>query len=325
MFFTSIGRVYVERVHEIPDMGRTSKGRSIANLLELRSDEKIAALIRVQARSGPNKEDQTWSQPDFIFFATQQGIVKKTALAEFANIRKGGIIAIKIEDRDALIDAKMTSGHNEVVLITHGGMSIRFKEEDARPMGRPAVGVYGIDLETGDRVVAAAIVDPSATLLVAGENGIGKRTAFDEYRIQSRGGKGIITMRTGDKTGGVVGALTVRESDEIASFILGTSRTVAIELKRRERRREALRDTFLPRQTFAPPEADRRLDLDQLELCLSQLADRERSVVLLTFYGERPAAAVARELGLTEGNVRVVRHRALARLRKCVALPQESR
>jgi DNA gyrase subunit A len=221
MFFTSIGRVYVERVHEIPDMGRTSKGRSIANLLELRSDEKIAALIRVQARSGPNKEDQTWSQPDFIFFATQQGIVKKTALAEFANIRKGGIIAIKIEDRDALIDAKMTSGHNEVVLITHGGMSIRFKEEDARPMGRPAVGVYGIDLETGDRVVAAAIVDPSATLLVAGENGIGKRTAFDEYRIQSRGGKGIITMRTGDKTGGVVGALTVRESDEIMLITTG--------------------------------------------------------------------------------------------------------
>src|SRR2546425_5187094 len=103
MFFTNAGRVYVERVHEIPDMGRASKGRSIANLLELRSDEKIAALIRVQSRTGPNKEDQTWSQPHFIFFATQQGVVKKTALEEFANIRKGGIIAIKIEDRDALI------------------------------------------------------------------------------------------------------------------------------------------------------------------------------------------------------------------------------
>ena len=115
----------------------------------------------------------------------------------------------------------------------------------------------------------------------------------------------------------------VRASDEIASFILGTSRTVAIELKRRERRREALRDTFLPRQAFTPPEADTRLDLDQLELCLSQLADRERGVVFLTFYGERSAAAVARELGLTEGNVRVLRHRALARLRRCVALPQE--
>src|SRR6185503_15873028 len=132
MFFTNIGRVYVERVHEIPDMGRASKGRSIANLLELRSDEKIAALIRIQSKTGPNTEDLTWSQPPFLFFATQQGIVKKTALEDFANIRKGGIIAIKIEDRDTLIDVKLTSGHDEVVLITYGGMSIRFKEEDAR-------------------------------------------------------------------------------------------------------------------------------------------------------------------------------------------------
>jgi DNA gyrase subunit A len=221
MFFTNSGRVYTERVHEIPDMGRASKGRSIANILELRSDEKIAALIRVLAKTGPNKEDLTWTQPHFIFFATRQGIVKKTALAEFANIRKGGIIAIKIEDGDTLIDVKMTTGHDEVVLITHGGMSIRFQEEDARPMGRPAVGVYGIDLEADDRVVALAVVVPDATLLVAGENGIGKRTPFDEYRVQSRGGKGIITMKTTDKTGGVCGALTVRETDEIMLITTG--------------------------------------------------------------------------------------------------------
>jgi len=221
MFFTNTGRVYTERVHEIPDMGRASKGRSIANLLELKAHEKIAALIRIVAKYGANKEDLTWGQPNFIFFATQQGVVKKTALEEFSNIRKGGIIAIKIEDADTLIDVKMTGGHDEVVLITHGGMSIRFKEEDARPMGRPSVGVYGINLETGDRVVAAAIVVTDATLLVAGENGIGKRTAFDEYRVQSRGGKGIITMKTGDKTGGVVGALTVRESDEIMLITSG--------------------------------------------------------------------------------------------------------
>jgi DNA gyrase subunit A len=221
MFFTNTGRVYTERVHEIPDMGRASKGRSIANLLELRSDEKIASLIRVLAKTGPNKEDQTWTQPNFIFFATRNGIVKKTALEEFANIRKGGIVAIKIEEGDTLIDVKMTSGHDEVVLITHGGMSIRFREEDVRPMGRPSVGVYGIDLASGDRVVAAAIVVTDATLLVAGENGIGKRTAFDEYRVQSRGGKGIITMKTGDKTGGVVGALTVRETDEIMLITAG--------------------------------------------------------------------------------------------------------
>jgi DNA gyrase subunit A len=221
MFFTNTGRVYVERVHEIPDMGRASKGRSIANLLELRADEKIASLIRVLSKTGPNKEDQTWSQPNFVFFATRNGIVKKTALEDFGNVRKGGIIAIGIEQDDTLIDVKLTSGHNEVVLITHEGMSIRFKEEDARPMGRPAVGVYGIDCAESDRVVALAIVDPQATLLVAGENGIGKRTAFDEYRIQSRGGKGIITMKTGDKTGGVVGALTVKESDEIMLITTG--------------------------------------------------------------------------------------------------------
>jgi DNA gyrase subunit A len=221
MFFTNIGRVYVERVHEIPDMGRAAKGRSIANLLELRSDEKIASLIRVQARTGPNREDQTWTQPHFVFFATRNGIVKKTALEDFGNVRKGGIIAIGIEQGDTLIDVKLTSGHDEVVLITSDGMSIRFKEADARPMGRPAVGVYGIDCAQNDRVVALAIVDPQATLLVAGENGIGKRTAFDEYRVQSRGGKGIITMKTGDKTGGVVGALTVRETDEIMLITTG--------------------------------------------------------------------------------------------------------
>jgi DNA gyrase subunit A len=221
MFFTNTGRVYVERVHEIPDMGRASKGRSIANLLELKADEKIAALIRVLSKTGPNKEDQTWTQPHFVFFATRNGIVKKTALEDFANVRKGGIIAIKIEDGDTLIDAKLTTGHDEVVLITYEGMSIRFKEEDARPMGRPSVGVYGIDCAENDRVVSLAIVDPQATLLVAGENGIGKRTAFDEYRVQSRGGKGIITMKTGDKTGGVVGALTVKETDEIMLITTG--------------------------------------------------------------------------------------------------------
>jgi DNA gyrase subunit A len=215
MFFTNTGRVYVERVHEIPDMGRASKGRSIANILELKADEKIAALIRILSRTGPNREDLTWQQQGYVFFATRRGTVKKTALAEFANVRKGGIIAIGIEPGDHLIDVKLTSGQHEVVLITKDGMSIRFSEEQVRSMGRPAGGVKGIELDPEDAVVAQAIVDPAATLLVAGENGIGKRTGFDEYRVQSRGGKGIITMKTGDRTGAVVGALTVRESEEI--------------------------------------------------------------------------------------------------------------
>ena len=221
MFFTNTGRVYVERVHEIPDMGRAAKGRSIANLLELKANEKVAALIRINSKTDASREDVTWEQPGFIFFATQQGIVKKTALEDFANVRKGGINAIGIENGDTLIDVKLTNGRNEVVLITHEGMSIRFSEEDVRSMGRQAVGVYGIDLTGNDRVVALAVLDPSATLLVAGDNGIGKRTAFDEYRVQSRGGKGIITMKTNDKTGGVVGALTVRDTDEIMLITVG--------------------------------------------------------------------------------------------------------
>jgi DNA gyrase subunit A len=224
-FFTNTGRVYVERVHEIPDMGRAAKGRNIANLLELKQGETIAALIRIESKTGPDKEDITWQQEGFLFFATRQGTVKKTQIEGFANVRKDGIIAIGIEPGDTLIDVKLTSGHDQVVLITHGGMSIRFSEEDVRPMGRPAGGVRGIHLDATDAVVALAVVAKEATLLVVGENGIGKRTPFDMtledgtiepvYRLQSRGGKGIITMKTTDKTGRVVGALPVQDADEI--------------------------------------------------------------------------------------------------------------
>ncbi len=232
MFFTNTGRVYVERVHEIPDMGRAAKGRSIANLLELKADEKVAALIRILSKTDANKEDATWSQSGELFFATQQGTVKKTSLNEFSNVRKGGIIAIGIEPGDALIEVKLTRGSivensevkdpgDDVVLITKDGMSIRFSEADVRSMGRSAGGVRGINLEPGDALVAATVVVPDAALLVAGINGIGKRTGFDEYRVQTRGGKGIITMKTGDKTGGVVGALTVRDSDEIMLITTG--------------------------------------------------------------------------------------------------------
>jgi DNA gyrase subunit A len=231
MFFTNLGRAYVERVHEIPDMGRAAKGRSIANLLELKAGETIAALIRIESRTGPNKEDTTWQQAGFLFFATQKGTVKKTPLGDFANVRKGGIIAIGIESGDTLIDVKLTSGHDQVVLITREGMSIRFAEEDVRPMGRPAAGVRGITLEPTDAVVALAVVVKDATLLVVGDNGIGKRTPFDMtlpdgtieqvYRLQSRGGKGIITMKITEKTGAVVGALPVREADEIMVITTG--------------------------------------------------------------------------------------------------------
>jgi DNA gyrase subunit A len=217
MFFTQDGRCYVERVFEIPEMSRASKGRSIANILELRSEEKIAATIRIQ---GQKKDEDTWTDKLHIVFASRSGIVKKSNLSDFKNIRKGGIIAIKIEEGDRLIDCKLTTGLNEIVLITHGGMSIRFNEEELRDQGRDTVGVWGIRPDKDDYVVGAALVDPNAMLLVAGENGLGKRTPFDDdngpvYRIQSRGGKGVITMKTNEKTGGVAGALTVRDADEL--------------------------------------------------------------------------------------------------------------
>ncbi|PTX92997.1 DNA gyrase subunit A [Spartobacteria bacterium LR76] len=212
MFFTQTGRCYVERVFEIPEGSRASKGRSIANFLELRNDEKITATIRIQ---GQKKEEDTWSNQLHIVFATRSGIVKKSNLSDFKNIRKGGIIAIKIEEGDHLIDCKLTGGQDEIVLITHEGMSIRFHEEEMRDQGRDTVGVWGIRPNKGDYIIAAAVVEKDAYLLVAGENGIGKQTEFEEYRVQSRGGKGVITMKTTEKTGGVAGALTVRDKDEI--------------------------------------------------------------------------------------------------------------
>jgi DNA gyrase subunit A len=224
MFFTQAGRCYVEKVYEIPEMGRASKGRSIANLLELRPEEKIAATLRIEAvdqTGNPGGDEGTWNPALHIMFAARSGIVKKTNLADFSNVRKGGIIAIQIEEGDELIDALLTNGMDEVVLITRRGISIRFHEGDVRDMGRNAVGVWGIRPDAGDEVVGIAKIIPEAQLLVAGSNGIGKRTGFDEYRVQSRGGKGIITMKTGERTGDVVGALTVRDSDELMLITTG--------------------------------------------------------------------------------------------------------
>ena len=221
MFFTNTGRVYVERVHEIPDLGRASKGRSIANVLELKHGEKISDVIRVKAVYGENKEDATSQQDHCIFFATRNGTVKKTALSDFANVRLGGIVAIKIVPGDMLIEARFTSGHDDVVLVTAGGLSIRFHEDGVRTMGRSAAGVRGIRLVKEDHLVALAIVMNDATLLVAGEKGIGKRTLFGDYRVQARGGKGVKTMKITVRTGKIVGGLTVSDGDEIMLITVG--------------------------------------------------------------------------------------------------------
>jgi DNA gyrase subunit A len=220
MFFTKTGRCYVQKVYELPEGSRTSKGRSIVNFLELRPDEKIAATIRVQKKLGPTVdgrpgEDQTWDSSEHVVFATRSGIVKKSNLSDFSNVRKGGIIAVQIEEGDLLIDAKLTNGEDSIVLVTREGMSLRFREDELRDQGRNTVGVWGIRPDEGDYLVSMVVVQPDSTLLVAGDNGVGKRTDFDEYREQSRGGKGIITMKTGDKTGLVVGALTVKDDDEL--------------------------------------------------------------------------------------------------------------
>ena len=223
VFFTKTGRCYVERVHEIPEMSRTAKGRSIANILNFQSGEQIAATLRIEASStgGAAGIDTTWNPEKHILFATRSGIVKKSNLGDFSNIRKGGIIAINIEEGDVLISASLTDGHDEVVLVTKEGMSIRFSEEELRDQGRATVGVWGIRPDKGDEVVSVSLVRPGSTLLVAGENGIGKRTPFDDYRSQSRGGKGVITMKTGEKTGQVVGALSVTDDDEIMLITSG--------------------------------------------------------------------------------------------------------
>jgi DNA gyrase subunit A len=220
MFFTETGRVYVEKVYELPEMGRAAKGKSIANFLQLRDNEKVAALLRIKE----------FSDKEYLFMATQAGIVKKTVLSAYQNVRKGGINGINIEKDDRLIGVKLTNGNNEIVLVTKDGMSIRFHEEDARDMGRSATGVWGIRPEKGDYVVGVEIVNPDATLLVAGENGIGKRTPFDEYRVQSRGGKGIITIKATDKVGSVVGAFSVTDADE-AMLMSSQGQTVRISCK----------------------------------------------------------------------------------------------
>lgn len=202
MFFMNNGRVYVEKVFDIPEGSRISKGRSVANVLQLQKDEHIASMIPVQA----------FDENLHLVMATRKGIVKKTNLSEYRNFRRGGIIGINIDEGDSLIGVRLTQGEDDVCMITRKGMSIRFKETDLRDQGRATRGVKGISLKgKDDYVVTLEVVDNSATLLIAGQNGQGKRTAFDQYRVQNRGGSGIIAMRTT----GVAGALSVQEDDEI--------------------------------------------------------------------------------------------------------------
>lgn len=206
MCFMNSGRVYVEKVYHFPEGSRTAKGRSISNILEVQDKEKIAAMICVKGFEETNES---------IVLATKNGVVKKTKLSDFRNFRKGGIIGINIDDNDDLIGARLTNGEDEIVLITQNAQSIRFSETQLRDQGRATRGVRGIKLKSEkDEVVAIEIVNPEATLLAAGTNGLGKRTSFDDYRQQSRGGTGIIAM----KTKKIAGVLSVMDTDEIMMF-----------------------------------------------------------------------------------------------------------
>ncbi|MGE9268466.1 MAG: DNA gyrase subunit A [Verrucomicrobiales bacterium] len=240
MFFTNTGRVYVERVYELPEGSRASQGRSIKNVLNLQPEEKIAATLRLERRTDEDGEDVTFGEENgFVLFATRSGKVKKTSLSDFRNYRKDGIIAIRLEEDNELIDCRLTTGKDEVILVTRQGQSLRFNEEEARSMGRATAGVRGIRPVEGDYVVGMALVNPDGTLLVASENGIGKRSPFEDYRRQTRGGKGIITMKTTEKTGLVAGAAMVLPGDEL---MLMTSDGQSIRI-RTDEVREAGRNT----------------------------------------------------------------------------------
>jgi DNA gyrase subunit A len=205
LVFTTIGKVYWLKVHEIPQAGRAARGRSITNMLSLKPEEKLSAFL-------PVREFQPGRH---VLFATRRGLVKKTDLMAYASPRPSGIIAIALENNDEVIGVRLTDGSREVILSTRAGQAIRFKEEEVRSMGRDTYGVWGMRLDEGDEAVALDLVEPGATLLAASQNGYGKRTEMDEYRLTRRGGKGIITMRTTEKTGPVIGVRMVTDDDQI--------------------------------------------------------------------------------------------------------------
>lgn len=204
LFFTNFGKVYRLKAYQIPEGGRISRGTAVVNLIQLEPNETVSAVIPIKAfNSG------------FLMFMTKSGVVKKTALSKFDSSRKSGLIAINLNEEDELISVRETTGADEIMVVTAKGMSIRFSEEDVREMGRSATGVRGINLDADDNVVCMEIVRPDCTLLAISELGYGKRTDLDEYRTQTRGGKGIKTYNIAQKTGNLISARVVKDDEEI--------------------------------------------------------------------------------------------------------------
>ncbi len=220
LFFTTIGKLYWVKVHELPQAGRAAKGKPIVNLLNLGPGERISAFLSVRE----------FVDGRFVVFATRKGLVKKTDLMLYSNPRASGIRAIGLEDGDEVIGVRLTDGHQELILSTLDGQSIRFKEEQVRPTGRGTYGVVAMRLDPGDAVVSMEMLNRGASILTVSENGYGKRTDMDEYRLQSRGGKGIITMKSTDKTGRVVGGQQVTDDDQLM-LVTNNGKIIRLRMK----------------------------------------------------------------------------------------------
>jgi DNA gyrase subunit A len=206
--FTDLGRLYWLKVHKIPEAGRAAKGKPIVNLLNLNTQERVKAVI-------PIKE---FTEGSFVVMVTKNGVIKKTDLMNFSRPKKNGIMAATVEEKDEVVDARITDGKSQIILVTKLGQSIRFDEEGLRSVGRAAIGVIGMRLDAGDEVVGMEIVDPASTttqILTVTEKGYGKRTPLEEYRTQGRGGTGVITMKITDKNGPIVAVRQVQNDDEI--------------------------------------------------------------------------------------------------------------
>ena len=211
LFFTNRGRVYKKRAYEIPDAGRTAKGTNIINLIQIEQDEKIETVLTVR----DNIHD------GYLFMATKHGLVKKTPLSEFKNLRKSGLIAINLREGDELLKVKVTRGDADIIIVSQEGNAIKFNEQDVRPMGRTASGVKSMNLRENDIAVCMDIAVDDEELLVISENGYGKRTPVSEYKRQNRGGVGLITYKISEKTGKVVGAIVCKNDDEL--MLINTS------------------------------------------------------------------------------------------------------
>ncbi len=217
LVFTNRGRVYQIKVHELPDASRTAKGIPIVNVISMLPDETVTTLLKVR----------DYSEANYLFFTTHLGRVKRVSLDQFKTVRSNGMIAISIDDHDELAWVRMTSGDDDVVLVSTEGQAIRFDENDVRPMGRPAAGVIGMRLTGNDRIIAFEVVEPEHDLLVVASRGLGKRTSLDHYRSQGRGGKGIQTMKLSPRTGVIVAAAMVSPEDGV---VLMNSKGITIKI-----------------------------------------------------------------------------------------------